>query len=241
MRHILLLFCLLLWCCALAGSTFAAVPAQAQAAVQPLQIRQPNPQKLKELRENKDFHYQQDVRPDMSFWERFWRKVGEYIARLLEGSSYQGFWKYILYALAIGTTVFVVLKLFQVDFVGLFGRKAAPAAITYDTYRENIHEIDFESLLEEAETQGDYRRAVRLYYLRTLKALTDAGLIDWKPGKTNWSYVSELNQSPLRKPFERITHLFEYVWYGGSQVDSASFETLRKSFEEFTGSLSKAA
>ncbi|WP_207434167.1 DUF4129 domain-containing protein [Sabulibacter ruber] len=219
-----------------------AVPAQKEtAAYQPLQIRYPDPQKIQELRESRDFQYQQDVRPDMSFWERFWRRVGRYISEVLQAQSYDSFWKYVLYALAIGITVFVVLKLMQVDFTGLFGRKSTSAPITFDTYRENIHEIDFAKLIEEAEAQGDYRRAIRLHYLRTLKSLTDLGLISWKPGKTNRSYVNELSQSSLRRPFEHITQLFEYVWYGGSSLDGQKFEAVRRSFLEFNQSLTKAA
>ncbi|WP_210463211.1 DUF4129 domain-containing protein [Rufibacter roseolus] len=227
----------------LSGNTSVAGPSQtpAPAAVAPLQLRYPDAKKLQELRENKDFQYQQDIRPDMSFWERFWRRVGDFLNSLLGKTSYNGFWKYVLYAIAIATTVFVILKLFQVDFSGLFGRKPAAAALSYETYRENIHEIDFAALLEEAEAQGDYRRAIRLYYLRTLKTLTDGGFIDWRPGKTNWSYVHELQNSPLQKPFERVTQLFEYVWYGGSAVDEQKFLAVRNSFQQFNQSLVKTA
>ncbi|MFB9863402.1 DUF4129 domain-containing protein [Rufibacter immobilis] len=226
-----------LWC----TEAKAAVPAPAAGAVQPLEVRYPNPQKLQELRKSRDFQYAQDVRPDMSFWERFWRRIGDFIARTLSGTSYSSFWKYVLYAIAIGTTIFVVLKLLQVDFVSLFSRKTASAAIAYDTYRENIHEIDFRALLEEAEAQRDFRRAIRLHYLRTLKNLTDQGQIDWKPGKTNWSYVQELNHSPLKPSFGRVTQLFEYVWYGGAALSQEKFESARQVFIEFNQSLSTAA
>ncbi|MBC3540947.1 DUF4129 domain-containing protein [Rufibacter sediminis] len=240
-RFSLLFFLLLFWGGVVSRSAVASVPVPDTAAVAPLQLRYPDPQKLQELRESKDFQYGQDIRPDMSFWERFWRKIGDYLSQMLSGTSYDGFWKYVLYAIAIGTTVFVILKLLQVDFVGLFSRKSAAAAITYETYRENIHEIDFDALLAEAEAQGDYRRAIRLQYLRTLKLLTDQGLIDWKPGKTNRSYVSELKSSPLLRPFERVTQLFEYVWYGGSSLDEQTFETVRQSFREFHQSFAKTA
>ncbi|GGK87084.1 DUF4129 domain-containing protein [Rufibacter glacialis] len=241
MRSTILIFLLLFWGSFLAFATGAVVPVPSSAAPPRLEVRHPNPQRLQALREKREFQYQQDVRPDRSLWERFWRRIGKFLSNLLAGTSYQGFWKYVVYAIAIGTTVFVVLKLLQVDFTGLLGRKAAPAALAYETYRENIHEIDFQTLLEEAEAQGDYRRAVRLHYLRTLKALTDQGLIDWRPGKTNRSYVSEIPQGPYRKPFERLTQSFEYVWYGGAGVDQPTFEAVRRLFHDFNGSLPKAA
>lgn len=215
--------------------------AAAPVAPAPLEVRYPNAQKLKELRAGNEFQYGQDVRPDLSFWQRFWQRVGDFINRVLEAKSFQSVWKYVLYAFAIGITLFVVLKLFQVDFTGLFRRKAAPGALAYETYRENIHEIDFKTLIEEAEGQEDYRRALRLHYLSTLKHLTDRELIHWTPGKTNRSYVSELKNPSLKQPFSQITQLFEYVWYGGSALDATRFQTVRQSFQEFNRSLPTAA
>ncbi|GAB2525697.1 DUF4129 domain-containing protein [Rufibacter soli] len=220
----------------------AAVPARPVAAAPaPLQLRYPDPAKLQELRESRDFQYQQDLRPDLSFWQRWLQRIGQFINRVLEARSFQSFWKYVIYAFAISITLYVVLKLFQVDFVGLFSRKAPAAVIAYDTYRENIHEIDFKALIEEAEAQGDYRRAIRLHYLSTLKLLTDQQLIQWHPGKTNRSYVSELKSPALRRPFEHITQLFEYVWYGGSGLSEQRFLVVRQAFEEFNRSLPVAA
>ncbi len=222
-----------------------AVPETAPPAVpghaQPLKLRMPDPAKLKALQEDKAFHYQQDLKPDLSAWERFWQRVGRYLNNVTAARSFNVFWKYFLYAFALGVTVFVVLKLLQVDLVGLFGRKAVPVALAYDTYRENIHEIDFAALIEEAEAQGDYRRAIRLHYLQTLKRLTDQGFIHWKPGKTNRSYVTEIRDHALRQSFAHVTGLFEYVWYGGSALDEAHFQTVRASFLTFTHTLRATA
>ncbi|MGV3540551.1 MAG: DUF4129 domain-containing protein [Rufibacter sp.] len=214
-------------------SAAAVASAQEPTVAQKLVVRTPDPQKLKELQETRDFLYRQDVRPDMSWWQRFWMRVGNFLNKIFSGTSYDGFWKYVLYAFAIGVTVFVILKLLQVDFVGLFGRKPAPMAMSYETYRENIHEIDFQAMIEEAEAQGDYKRAIRLYYLKTLKRLTDAGVIDWRPGKTNRSYVSEIKEQGVRASFGQVTSLFEYVWYGGSAIDEPRFAAVRQRFQEF--------
>jgi hypothetical protein len=105
--------------------------------------------------------------------------------------------------------------------------------VPYETHAENIHELDFNTLLDEAVQQQDYRRAIRLYYLHTLKQLTDRELIHWQPGKTNRSYIRELQAKALRTDFEKITALFEYVWYGGSRVTEAHFSATRQAFVAF--------
>lgn len=107
-----------------------------------------------------------------------------------------------------------MLKLLRIEFTGLFGKKARPFTVPYETHAENIHELNFNALLDEAVRQQDYRRAIRLYYLRALKQLSDKALIDWQPGKTNHRYIRELQAQALRLDFEKITALFEYVWYG---------------------------
>ncbi len=232
---------------ALPQHSFAAALPDSTAAAnqhQPLEVRQINPEKLKSLQESEDFKYYQDVRPDLTAWERFWRKVGQWLNSLL-GSSKEDTsdsnWNYVTYIFLIGITVFVIIKLLQIDFVGLFGRKTSKVVIPYETYTEDIHELNFQSLIEEAETQGDYRRAIRLYYLNMLKVLTDLELIKWTPSKTNRTYVTELQNNPLQRPFAHITQLFEYVWYGGSALNEESFAAVRQSIQEFNRSIKAKA
>ncbi|RDC64265.1 DUF4129 domain-containing protein [Adhaeribacter pallidiroseus] len=188
---------------------------------------------LNTYRDNPEFQYGTDVRPLTSAWDRFWRQVREYIWSILRSRSYEGFWKYIIYGFVVVLTVYVVLKLLQVEFTGLFGKKVKAFTVPYETHAENIHELDFNTLLEEAVQQKDYRRAIRLYYLHTLKQLTDQALINWQPGKTNRSYIREIQPSKLRKDFEKITALFEYVWYGGSPVDETHYNITRQAFVTF--------
>ncbi|WP_192822137.1 DUF4129 domain-containing protein [Rufibacter sp. LB8] len=237
MRPLFLFLFLLLGTCRLAWAAPEIQTSPVPVTQQKLELRQPNPQTLQSLQEDRAFQYEVDVRPDMSAWERFWRRVGQFFSEMWGNKNASPFWKFLMYAVAVGTTLFVILKLLQVDFVGLFSRKASGLALHYETYRENIHEIDFVALISEAETQGDYRRAIRLYYLKTLKQLTDQAHIDWKPGKTNRMYVYEIKENGLRRSFEQITWLFEVAWYGGSAVDAQRFEAAKQRFLAFDQSL----
>ncbi|PSR54276.1 DUF4129 domain-containing protein [Adhaeribacter arboris] len=196
-------------------------------------VRTLSADQLNAYRADPDFQYGTDVRPLTSAWDRFWRQVRAYSWEILRNRSYEGFWKYVIYGVVVGLTIFVVLKLLKIEFTGLLGKKAKAFAVPYETHAENIHALDFTSLLDEAVRQKDYRRAIRLYYLHTLKQLTDQALIDWQPGKTNRSYIREIQPQTLRKDFEKITALFEYVWYGGSQVNEAHYNTTRLAFITF--------
>jgi hypothetical protein len=110
--------------------------------------------------------------------------------------------------------VFVVLKLMQVDITRAFGRSPRQGPLPYDATTEDIHALNFDAALAEAESAGNYRLAVRLGYLQVLKQLTDLGLIRWQPDKTNHDYLYELPTGPLATAFRQVTQQFEYVWYG---------------------------
>jgi hypothetical protein len=200
---------------------------------EPLQVRYPDPARLQRLQADDAFQYRQQEPPVLSFWDRLRRQVGQVLDRLFYHRKSGRYGTYILYALGVGIMGWAILRLLGVEFNSLFGRKAAAVPIAYETYRENIHEINFPALITQAEAQGDYRRAIRLYYLSMLKKLTDKALISWSPSKTNWCYVHEIRHSQLRRPFENLTRQFEYIWYGGSALQEPAFQRVRLSFEEF--------
>jgi hypothetical protein len=200
--------------------------------------------RLDELHSEREFRYNEEATstapgPWDMFWRRFWRALG----RLLGHSSYQGFWRWVVYGLLAGAVIFVVLKLLDVDLTAAFGRapRRSPA-LDYDTATENIHELDFATRLREAEDTGNYRLALRLGYLELLKRLTDQDLIDWQPDKTNHAYLRELADSrpTLRAPFGELTRQFEYVWYGELALPAASYRQARAAQQQLSQQLSPA-
>jgi Domain of unknown function (DUF4129) len=207
-----------------------AAPAQDPA---PLQLRYPDPGRLQTLQADEAFRYRPDWRPTRSWWDRFWWQVRQVLGKWFHNKESGAYGRYALYALGVAIMGWVILQLLGADLGSLFGRQSAAVAIPYETYAETIHGLDFPALIAQAEAQGDYRRAIRLHYLHILKALTDQALIDWSPSKTNRSYVHELRNGSLRRPFENLTRQFEFIWYGGSALQEPVFQQLRLAFEEF--------
>ncbi len=102
-----------------------------------------------------------------------------------------------------------------------------------DLLEEDLTSVDFDADIAAAAARGDYRRAVRLFYLKALRELADRNLIVWRREKTNHDYVAELRRSPLRRPFSELTYLFEHIWYGAFPVDEAAFGRMRRAFARF--------
>ena len=201
----------------------------------PLARRRYDADRLDELASEREFRYvEEKITAQTSPWAAFWQRLLQRLFSWSSQPSYSGFWRWIIYAGLVAAGVFVVLRLLQVDFTVLFGRKPRPVALAYDTEAENIHEVNFTDRLAEAETAGNLRLAVRLGYLALLKQLTDRDLIQWKPDKTNHAYLHELPETgPLRADFREIVRQFEYVWYGEWPLGPAQYQRVRDGHHAF--------
>lgn len=103
---------------------------------------------------------------------------------------------------------------------------------------EDIASIDFDQLLKEALVKNDYRLALRLKFLIILNKLTQTEKIKWKPYKTNRIYIRELKNTPHQSNFRNIANIFEYIWYGVSDVNLREYEAFSLEFESFLNSIS---
>jgi hypothetical protein len=209
-------------------ATYAAANDQT-----PVQVRRLDADRLNDIRTSRDYQYGTDVPPTASLWDRiwawFWMKIGE----LLRTKAYRNVGQYVL---LVVIAALVIWLLYKADVLTrLFPGRARNLPLAYETLDEDIHAIDFSTRINEAVEQRNYRLAVRLLYLQTLKRLTDRGLIQWQPNKTNRQYTYELTGNPARLPFEQLTTQFEYVWYGDFPVDEARFGQIREKFNQFNG------
>jgi hypothetical protein len=170
-------------------------------------------------------------------WDSFWQWVGHLLAALFGhislGKHAGSVLEFILIGLAVAFVVYLILLLIGIDFLKLFKKKQASIEISYAESLENIHQINFDEAIDNAISVKDYRLAVRLLYLRSLKQLSDAGLINWKIEKTNSTYLNELKDDEQRRRFSIVTRQFEYVWYGDFPVDGNSFSNINAFFLEF--------
>ncbi len=207
-------------------------------------LRAPTAERLRAFRGQREFQYV-TVKSETSAWDLLWMRFWRWVAELLETRPGKVLWEYGLYVALLVAFVFVVLKLMQVDITRAFGRAPRRAPLSYDTQSEDIHALDFQTLLQEAETNGNHRLAVRLGYLEVLKQLTDQGLIRWQPDKTNHDYLYELPSGPLATAFRELTQQFDYVWYGEhndlTPTHYAQARTTREAFQQLLASPRRAA
>jgi len=95
---------------------------------------------------------------------------------------------------------------------------------------ENIADLDIDMLLQKA--AGNYRLAVRLYFLGLLKKLNEGGFIVWKKDKTNRDYLTELYAKAFHyDDVRKLTLAYEQVWYGDHAIPVDVYHQLRDDFK----------
>ncbi|UHG91690.1 DUF4129 domain-containing protein [Spirosoma oryzicola] len=197
-----------------------------------IRVRYPMPEKLSEFQTDRDYQYNHEAPPPENPVARFFYWLYTKLMRFLRSDAYQNVWQYVILAGVAGFVVYLLMKAEVLGF--LFPKKAQTSTLAYENLSENIHAINFDAAIDEAVGQRNFRQAVRLLYLQTLKRLTDPGLIHYKPDKTNQHYINELAKTPLQTDFERLTRQFEFIWYGDFPIDEHQFTLLRKAFGDFS-------
>jgi hypothetical protein len=97
----------------------------------------------------------------------------------------------------------------------------------------DIHGIDYDEQINGATARGDYRLAVRLWFLRSLKEMADLKLIDWKIDKTNTDYFYELSGSKFQDEFGKVRLIYDYIWYGDFKVNEVRYREAENELRHF--------
>lgn len=74
------------------------------------------------------------------------------------------------------------------------------------------------------------RKAVRYYYLWTLKSWSQNNLINYEPNKTTKQYVAEINNTVNKTAFQYISYIYDNVWYGLHEISEEDFTKIEQQF-----------
>jgi hypothetical protein len=138
----------------------------------------------------------------------------------------------LAYAVIAGVVIFLLYLVVKNISLDVKLRKTKVTSEGFEVPVENIEDIDIELLLQQALSEGNFRMAVRLYYLRLLKKLNETGMITWKKDKTNRDYLTELFQREYHfDEIKKLTLSYEQVWYGEHGLTPDSFQRITSGFE----------
>ena len=168
------------------------------------------------------FQYNRElVSPEDTFGDWLLRVVGEWLNGLFNSRIAEVYTERVLIALAVCFFLLIFWLVYR-HHLSLFVR-SPKVAMDYEVEEDTIYGVDFDSAIQQALGRSDYREAVRLLYLQTLKLLSDAGRIDWQLYKTPTQYLNE-----CRLPaFRLLTNEFLRVRYGHFEASDSLIRQLK--------------
>jgi hypothetical protein len=145
----------------------------------------------------------------------------------------------LLWIVILGSFIGVVIWYLVSSNILLFRKKAKSfvEGEAEEINTDDIFSIRYEPEIAKAENSGNYRFAIRLWYLFVLKDLSEKSLIEYQPGRTNHDYAMQLYKTSYGRDFSRLTRNFEYTWYGQFSVSADTYQTLRNDFLSFQKTL----
>jgi hypothetical protein len=198
-----------------------------------LQIRKFKTGSIQQYRNDKAFGYENRETHGSNIWEIIIYRIVKLLSKIFTPGQQWSVIKIIAWLIMIASAVIIVLNLIGVDIKGAFARGPVNI-INHEISGENVREMNIDELIDEAFAKKQWRLCVRYQYLKTLRTLTDSGMINWQTGKTNMDYYYELKAPVLRRLFLDITGSFENVWYGHYELTMDDYLKVKAGFEGFS-------
>lgn len=198
-------------------------------------VKQAIPDKIseQEVFSDPDLHYDTQGAKSTNWLGRFI----EWLLQKLFGSADEGTTARLMHVLVWGFALtgiaLVIWTLLRSEFTSMVKGTARGSQFNFSDIEEDISGINFSERIRKAFEEGDYRLAIRWHYLKQLFLLNEKGLIAWRSNKTNIDYAAELSKTALQKPFNRLSYVYEYVWYGKYEIGQARYLELEKEFNQF--------
>lgn len=181
---------------------------------------------LERLRSDPKLQY--DIEPQVAdgSLERLWQRFLSFIDSLLGGTVGNILFRLLLAA----AVVYFLIRLVGVELTAVF--KPEKSTRHYPISEENLETADLEEELEKAKQLKDWRLVVRLIYLKALKLMWESEMVSLRKGKTNREYLYELEGKAIASPFESLSFLFDYTWYGHFEATETMSRKAENYFEE---------
>ncbi len=134
---------------------------------------------------------------------------------------------FVIAGIFLGAIIYFLLQ----NKISLFSKEAASSFHDEEKdAHENIFRLSYNEYIKKAEAANNYRVAIRLMFLQTLKLLSDTNHIKYRADYTNIDYLRQLHQSHLYNDFSKVMRSYEYAWYGKFDVSAKGYAALKQDF-----------
>lgn len=136
------------------------------------------------------------------------------------------------YGLMVAAILLIIRGLIKADRRSLLFDKKKSHEIHIIDSEEDIKTINFDELIAREIDNKQYKLAIRYLFLKSLKLLSENGLIELRNNKTNYQYLSEIKNDQIADTFRNTTSSFEWIWYGDFPVNEAILKFSQNEFRK---------
>ena len=199
-------------------------------------IRQVPLEKIKKYLSDKNFNYNSETPEGDGLSGRIFQWLSEHFFGpvLHTVLTYWTLVYYIILALLLGLLVYFLRK---GELNRLFYNNGLNEKNFSENMEEDIHLLNFDTLIAATLSNGQFRLSVRYLYLQILRTLSDRNLILWQVNKTNFDYLKELKNPAYNQLFKETTTLFNHVWYGDVALTEQQFYVIKNAFDRFNNQI----
>ena len=181
--------------------------------------------KIAEYQADQRFDYNSQLGlHEFNLMEIVQRWLMRWLSRVFDNDTAEGIVQGIFVAFFVLVVLLVIYFIYKKR-PELFMRDKK-SLLPYEVEQENIYRIDFEKDITEALAVGDFRTAIRILYLQTIRFFADKQWIDWQIYKTPTEYMYELKPAGLKTPFRDFTNRFLQVRYGNFKATRELFDSM---------------
>ncbi|MBX9450067.1 MAG: hypothetical protein KL787_10285 [Taibaiella sp.] len=190
---------------------------------------------LAEKYNDKDYDYVS--KEDKSLLDEFkeWliRKIMQIFS--LEETTRVGDWIGVVFYIIIGIVMalllyFIIRSVVNKDGSWILKKKANTIDQVDADLGTAFEQGDFPALIRKAKDQKEYRVAVRYYFVWLLRHLDELHVITFRPEKPALDYRYEIKSKELSRQYAYAAYLFNYIWYGGFEINEKEFIMAEKTF-----------
>ena len=192
---------------------------------------------LQELKSDPELQYKEPPTVAESLWDRFILWLRQLVSSIFRSAFTTDWGRVLIYVVGIILLAVLIMAILRVNAFKIFSSGDGAGTFRYNALDDNIHEMDFDKLIDEAMSNKDYRLGVRLVFLYALKMLSDKDHIHWDQGKTNHDYLEELKMAELKPGFSDLNYYFEYAWYGNFNINAEMFNHVQDIFSTWRSNI----
>jgi len=217
LNNIIVLICLL-FCCTSIAQNDSLIVKYDDSDLEPFTISNED---LNEYADDEKFDYEIE-RKENTWWDavknwlyNLFSRFFEWLFGIENAPSYLAFFLRMVPYLLLGLLLYLIIRFFiNANTRALIQANKNNNLVVLSEDERIIQSENIEQLIKEAVAAKNYRLAIRYYYLFILKLMSDEQLINWQLQKTNDDYLNELKSNALKASFEKVTLLYDYIWYG---------------------------